>query len=144
MSKIKIITKNKKEKIKMKELVMYRCEVCGNLICMIEDSGIVPECCGSEMTRIVANVEDASAEKHVPVVQRNGLNVQILVGGLPHPMTPAHHISCIILLTTRGVYMRRLKNDDAAEAIFNIRVDEDVISVYAWCNLHGLWKSDSV
>lgn len=125
----------------MKELVMYRCNICGNLICMIEDSGVVPECCGEEMTRITANTEDASAEKHVPVMRREGVNVQILVGGLPHPMTPQHHISMIFLLTNKGVYMHRLTPDDAAEAIFNIRLDEDVISVYAWCNVHGLWKS---
>lgn len=126
----------------MGELVLYRCSICGNLICMIEDSGVVPECCGEEMLRITANTEDADAEKHVPVVMRKGVNVQILVGGLPHPMTPKHHISFILLLTSGGVYMRRLTPTDAAEAVFNIRLDEDVISVYAWCNIHGLWKTD--
>ena len=45
-----------------------------------------------------------------------------------------------ILLTNKGFYMRRLNPSDTAEALFNIRLDEDVISVYAWCNLHGLWK----
>lgn len=124
----------------MNELILYSCPICGNLICMIEDSGVVPVCCGSEMTRIIANTVDADAEKHVPVMRREGVNVQILVGGLPHPMTPAHHISRIILLTNRGVYLRRLNPGDPAGTIFNIRIDEDVISVYAWCNLHGLWK----
>lgn len=125
----------------MKELVLYRCAICGNLICMLEDSGVTPECCGMEMTPIIANIEDADAEKHVPVTRREGVNVQILVGGLPHPMTPQHHISLIILLTNKGFYMRRLKPSDTAEALFNIRLDEDVISVYAWCNIHGLWKN---
>ena len=46
----------------MKELIMYRCEICGNLICMIEDSGVVPECCGAEMTRIVANTDERQPE----------------------------------------------------------------------------------
>ena len=123
------------------KLVLYRCNICGNLICMIEDSGVVPECCGVEMERIEANTVDAVQEKHVPVVRRKGVDVEIMVGGFPHPMTEQHHISWILLLTTKGVYMRRLKPDDAAEAIFNIRVDEDVISVYAWCNLHGLWRN---
>ena len=36
----------------MENLKLYRCEICGNLICMIEDSGMVPECCGLEMTRV--------------------------------------------------------------------------------------------
>lgn len=125
----------------MKELTLYRCQICGNLICMLEDSGAVPECCGTEMTRITANTEDAAVEKHVPVTRREGVNVQAFVGELPHPMTPQHHISMIFLLTSGGVYMRRLDPGDTAEAIFSIRPDEEVISVYARCNLHGLWKS---
>lgn len=126
----------------MKELVLYRCEICGNLICMIEDSGVVPECCGTPMTKITANAEDAAIEKHVPVVRRTGLHIQVTVGGMPHPMTEAHYISWILLLTTHGVYLRKLNRTDMAEAVFNIRVDEDVICVYAYCNLHGLWKCE--
>lgn len=127
----------------MCELTLYRCEICGNLICMVEDSGVVPVCCGTAMTKIVANSEDAAAEKHVPVLKRNGLHIQVLIGGLPHPMNDSHHISWILLLTSHGIYMRKLNNTDTAEAVFNIRVDEDVICVYAYCNLHGLWKAQS-
>ena len=125
----------------MKELVMYRCAICGNLICMVEDSGVTPECCGMEMTRVIANTEDAATEKHVPVMHREESKVHILVGELPHPMVPQHYISMVFLLTDRGVYMRRLNPGAAAEATFSICPDEEVQSVYVWCNLHGLWKS---
>lgn len=126
----------------MKELVMYRCEICGNLICMIEDSGVVPECCGMEMRMITANTEDAAAEKHVPVMRRDGISVQIMVGGAPHPMTEAHHINWILLLTNKGVHFHKLDPSSPPETIFNIRIDEDVICVYAYCNVHGLWKNN--
>lgn len=127
----------------MKELVMYRCEVCGNLICMIEDSGIVPECCGMEMRQITASTEDAAAEKHVPVMRRDGINVQIMVGGVPHPMTEAHHINWILLLTSKGMHFHKLDPSRPAETTFNVRIDEDVICVYAYCNVHGLWKNNA-
>lgn len=125
----------------MKELTLYRCAICGNLICMLQDSGVVPECCGEAMTRIVANTEDASTEKHVPVTRRDGTRVQTHVGESPHPMTPQHHISMIFLLTNEGLYVRRLNSGGAAEAQFNLCLGEDVRAVYAWCNIHGLWKS---
>ena len=125
----------------MKELIMYRCEICGNLICMIEDSGVIPECCGTEMTRIIANTVDADKEKHVPVTRREGEAVHVFVGGQPHPMMPQHYISHIFLLTDSGVYTHLLNPGDAAETTFSICADETVLSVYALCNIHGLWKS---
>lgn len=126
----------------MNELILYRCPICGNLICMIEDSGIIPECCGEQMLLIQANTEDAAVEKHVPVMRRDGIHIQVMVGGLPHPMSPSHRINWILLLTNHGVYMQKLKEDDEPKTVFNIRIDEDVICVYAYCNLHGLWKLD--
>lgn len=125
----------------MKELIMYRCEMCGNLICMVENSGVVPVCCGVEMTHVIANTEDASSEKHVPVIRREGTEVRVIVGEQPHPMTVQHHISMIFLLTNKGMHTRCLNADDDAEATFNIDLDENVIAAYAWCNLHGLWKN---
>ena len=125
----------------MKELVIYRCDICGNLICMMENSGVIPECCGTGMTRISANTEDAAVEKHIPVVSRSGANVRILVGDIPHPMTDSHYITHIIMLTDRGAYVRCLKSGDAPEAKFTIHPEEEVINVYSLCNIHGLWKN---
>lgn len=123
----------------MKELVLYRCNICGNLICMIEDSGVVPQCCGEEMTRETANQTDASVEKHVPACKRDGLHVQIMIGSSPHPMTENHHIEWILLLTTHGIYVRNVGKNSEAVADFQIRADEAAVAVYAYCNLHGLW-----
>lgn len=125
----------------MNELTLYHCEICGNLICMIEDSGVVPKCCGAEMNRVTANTKDAAAEKHVPVIQREGNSVNIYVGEQPHPMNQMHYIGLIFLLTDSGLYMRRLTPDCAARTVFDIQPDEEIIAVYAWCNIHGLWKS---
>lgn len=123
----------------MKGLTLYRCPVCGNLACMIEDSGVTPICCGGDMTRLMVNTTDASVEKHVPVTRREDGRVTVTVGETPHPMTEKHFISHIFLLTDRGLHMAELTPDDPPEAAFALDSDEAATEAYALCNLHGLW-----
>ena len=46
----------------------YICRHCGNLIGMVNDSGVPVVCCGEPMKALVPNTVDASGEKHLPVV----------------------------------------------------------------------------
>lgn len=62
----------------MKELSFYHCNLCGNLICMVNDSGVTPTCCEEEMELVTANTVEPTAEKHIPVIQQNGNKVLIL------------------------------------------------------------------
>lgn len=130
-----------KEGKKMKEMILYRCEICGNLICMVENSGVVPICCGKKMTAFTANSVDATVEKHVPVLVRDGEGAHVFVGKTPHPMTEEHRISHIFLLTNKGLYMRFLKSSEAPEVCFRLCPGEEILTAYALCNIHGLWKS---
>lgn len=124
----------------MNSLTVYRCVTCGNLVQMLEDSGVVPICCGNQMELMQANSKEATLEKHVPVVTCDGTRVHICVGSVPHPMTEAHHLHWIVLLTDQGMYMRELKIGDAPECVFTINENEKIFSAYAYCNLHGLWN----
>ena len=47
----------------------FRCGHCGNLIGMINDSGVPIVCCGEKMEALVPNTVEASGEKHLPVVK---------------------------------------------------------------------------
>lgn len=123
----------------MKELIFYRCSLCGNMVCMVNDSGVTPSCCGEEMERVFTNTVDAAIEKHIPVIQQNGNKVLVSVGSMPHPMTQDHFINWVILQTNHGTYSRRLMPECIPEACFRIRADEYPVRAYAWCNLHGLW-----
>lgn len=124
----------------MNELIIYRCEICGNTVCMINDSGVVPECCGEPMTEIVAGTVDASREKHVPVMKREGDCVRVKVGSEPHPMERSHYIKTVVLITDKGSYVRNLAPGDDPEVIFCLETGEKPEAVYEYCNLHGLWK----
>ncbi len=118
------------------------CKHCKNQIEYIKDSGVKVFCCGEEMTELVANTVDASKEKHVPVVEINNTEVVVSVGAVLHPMQEVHHIAYIILETNLGIQRKYLEVDKEPIAKFNTLVDEKIIAVYEYCNLHGLWKID--
>ena len=54
-------------------------------------------------------------------------------------------IICVILLivveTNKGVYRKDLTPADEPKASFKLQEGENVLNVYAFCNLHGLWKA---
>ena len=44
------------------------------------------------------------------------------------------------MLKDKGIQRKALSPEDKPEAVFAILEDETVEAVYAYCNLHGLWK----
>ena len=119
----------------------YECRSCGNIINYQREVRQGVSCCGRVMLEMEPNMVDASSEKHKPVVEENGRNVLVHVGEIPHPMENVHHIQWVILETSRGYYKRHLQPGAAPVARFTMQEDEEVRSVYEYCNLHGLWKS---
>lgn len=125
------------------ELDFYSCNVCGNLIIKLADSGLTPVCCGRDMVILKPGTVDASREKHVPVWKIDGCKVFVFVGEDPHPMTKDHYIQCIVLHTTNGYHICTLDPEDTPSACFRICKGEEVIAVYEYCNIHKLWKSET-
>lgn len=123
----------------MTAVEFYRCERCGNIVALVKKGGGVLNCCGQAMTKLVANSTDAAKEKHVPVVTKEGGKVKVAVGSTLHPMQPEHFIEWIALATEDKVEIHYLKPGEQPEAEFDA-VDSG--TVYAYCNLHGLWKAD--
>ena len=116
------------------------CRHCGNIIGMINDAGVPLVCCGEKMEKLEANTVDASQEKHVPAVTVDGNEIIVNVGSVEHPMIPEHSILWIYLETENGGQRKVLKPGDAPAAKFTV-IDDKPIAVYAYCNLHGLWKT---
>ena len=119
----------------------FACEICGNIIAMVKPSGVPVVCCGQKMKEIVPNTTDASQEKHVPVYTVEGNLVKVQVGSAPHPMLAAHHIEWVSLQTKAGNQRKALVVDGAPEVTFALTDGDKVEAVYAYCNLHGLWKA---
>ena len=126
----------------MKELKLYRCLTCGNIIEMVVDKGVPVMCCGKPMEVLVPNTSDGAGEKHVPVVEVKGNKVVVKVGEVEHPMVEAHYIQFIYVETNKGIMKKYLNPEEVPVAEFVLGEDEKVIAVYEYCNLHGLWKTE--
>ncbi len=125
----------------MCENKFYICKHCGNLVGMIHRSGVPIICCGEEMSQLIPNTVEASGEKHLPVVTVSAGTIKVAVGSVAHPMTEEHSIKWIYLQSENGGQRKCLKPGTAPEVVFALGRDKPV-AAYAYCNLHGLWKTD--
>lgn len=119
----------------------YICRRCGNVIGMIEGSGVPIKCCGQNMEMLESEKEEGKTETHKPVVEINGDKVKVRVGNTAHPMEQKHSISWVYLQTDRGGHRKCLEADGAPEVDF-VLSDEKPMAVYAYCNLHGMWITE--
>ncbi len=123
------------------EMKFYRCAKCGKMVAMVKNSPCPTMCCGEEMTEIIPGTTDAAVEKHVPVCEIKGNVVEVKVGSVAHPMEEKHYIEWISLQTKQGNQRKALKPGMEPKACFAICEGDEVLAVYAYCNLHSLWKA---
>ena len=119
----------------------FICKLCGNLAGLIVASGAPMSCCGQEMTELTPNTVEASVEKHLPEVTVKGDAIEVKVGSAPHPMEEAHYIMFVYVAGEKSGQRKCLKAGDAPEVSFSF-VNDKPVAVYAYCNLHGLWKTE--
>lgn len=120
-------------------LQIYKCEVCGNIIEIMHQASGELVCCEKPMKLQKENTVDTSREKHVPVLEDNGITITVKVGATPHPMTPEHYIEWIEVINNDYVNRKYLKPDGKPEADFYVHKQPGLI-LREYCNLHGLWK----
>ena len=125
----------------MKNTKFYICPHCRNTVEMIYDTDIKLFCCGEEMQELVPNTVEASGEKHLPAVKVSDAKVEVNVGSVNHPMVEVHWIEWVQLVTDKGSY-RKWLNPGEAPKVYFLLAGEKPLAVYAYCNLHGLWKTD--
>jgi superoxide reductase len=106
---------------------------------LLVDKGVPLICCGEKVSELAPNTTDASVEKHVPDVTISGDLAKVQVGSAPHPMTEEHHISFVYVKTEKGGQRKCLEPGMEPNAAFCF-TDDKPLSVFAHCNLHGLWK----
>ncbi len=126
------------EKNKAK-FTVHRCPVCGQILIIGGDNHMVQKCCGNVMIELQANTEDASIEKHVPVISRTETGIKVYVGETPHPMNEDHHIEMIAVIADDMISRQFMRPNTLPEAEFEIDVQS--VTAIAYCNLHGLWQA---
>ena len=97
---------------------------------------------GLNLRRLQSNDTEAVHEKHLPVVRRYKNAIRVEVGEVFHPMTPEHSIGFVYLETERGGQRVDLKPDEEPVADFVVPEGDVPIAAYAYCNLHGFWRTE--
>jgi len=123
-----------------KQLEVYKCEKCGNVVEMLHGGAGELVCCGEPMKLLDEKKADSATEKHVPLVEKTSKGYKVTVGSTIHPMTDEHYIEWIELVVDGKAYREFLKPGDEPIAEFCVAGSD----VYAreYCNLHGLWKGE--
>jgi len=122
-----------------KRLEVYKCDICGNIVEVLNAGEGELVCCGQAMKLLVENTVDAAKEKHVPVIEKVAGGIKVSVGSVAHPMEEKHYIQWIEIIADGRAYRQFLSPGDAPEAVFNIEATQ--IKAREYCNLHGLWQA---
>ena len=122
-------------------LRFFKCEHCGNIVALVKDKKVPVFCCGQKMTELVPGTVEASHEKHIPVYTVEGSKVSVKVGSVEHPMQDVHYIEWIAIETKNGYQIKELNPGEKPEAEFALASDDELVAVFAYCNLHGLWRA---
>jgi superoxide reductase len=140
---IVLIIKNKNMNVE-KINQIYKCNVCGNIVEVVNVGGGELVCCGQPMELMNEKTKDEGMEKHVPVVetlrQDSGqVAIKVKVGSIQHPMEEKHYIQWIEVIVDGKSYKEFLKPGDKPQAEFCITGEN--ITVREYCSIHGLWKA---
>jgi len=122
-----------------KKLEIYKCNICGNIIEVLNVGGGELVCCGQPMELLTEKTDDNGKEKHVPVVEETETGVRVKVGSVPHPMEENHYIEWIEVIADGVVHRKFLNPGDKPEVEFNVMAER--IEAREYCSIHGLWKS---
>ena len=66
--------------------------------------------------------------------------VKVNIGEVDHPMIDEYYIEWIAIQTSTGNQRKVLTPQDKPYAEFALLDGDKVEAVYAYCNIHGLWK----
>jgi len=121
---------------------IYKCEVCGNVVSVIEPAAGILVCCGQDMRLLEEKTQEPEGnEKHIPVVDISDKEVKVKVGSVEHPMEDKHYIELIQLVKDEKVLVqRRLNPGEKPQAKFCLNNTKG-ITARILCNIHGVWKN---
>ena len=122
------------------KMEVYRCNICGNIVTVLQGGKGELVCCGKPMEKLTEQTADSATEKHVPVVEKTENGIKVKVGSVPHPMADEHYISWIEVIEDDGFSVKFLKPGNAPEVEFSIKKDK-VKKAREYCTIHNLWST---
>jgi len=120
------------------KLQIYKCEICGNLVLILNEGEGNLVCCGQEMELQTIKYDTTElGEKHTPKIStKDGKKCVNVIG---HPMTNEHYIQFIETISEnrKEVYLKFFSPEEIPEADISFMPKESYSLEY--CNIHGLW-----
>ncbi|MBQ3311390.1 desulfoferrodoxin FeS4 iron-binding domain-containing protein [bacterium] len=126
------------------KLELYKCNVCNNLVEVLNDGFGELVCCNKPMELIECNTSEIEElnEKHIPVIEKEIDHMRIRVGAVMHPMTMEHHISFIQAISNDKKYVKTKFLDINETPELNVKTSSKTLWSRALCNIHGLFRGE--
>ncbi|MFW6285589.1 MAG: desulfoferrodoxin [Nanoarchaeota archaeon] len=120
---------------------IYKCEVCGNIVKILNTGEGELVCCNQPMQIQEENTINTSKEKHVPFIKIQDDIIYIQIGETMHPMEEKHYIEWIEVITDNDITLKKQLNpNQKPKAEFIIPINSQILQVRAYCNIHKLWS----
>ena len=123
------------------KLQIYKCNICGNIVQILNpgDGNLI--CCGQEMEHLKIQYDNSElGEKHTPkyTFKENEKFVSVI----GHPMTTEHYIQFIETYTRdkNEVHIKFFYPDELPE--MNITFMPEANDTIEYCNIHKLWGNN--
>ena len=125
------------------KLQIYKCNVCGNLVQILQEGDGNLICCGQEMELMPIQYDtNELGEKHTPKIEIKDGKKFINVFG--HPMLKEHYIQFIETYTKdkNEVHIKFFSPESIPE--MENRLHETDFDSIELCNIHGLWGNNKM
>ena len=128
---------------KKDEPVFFASNHCDHIVEVIRGESDCEISCGDKpMSKLLVKDAEDIAEKHLPVIKKDKNKIIVAVGSIYHPMEEKHSIGFVYLQTKRGCQRVNLSHTDEPVVEFMLTKGDKAVAAYAFCNLHGFWKTD--
>ena len=117
----------------------YICKRCGNIIAKVKDVGVPVVCCGEPMSEIVPGTTDAAVEKHV--LSGRWKTASSMSRSAPWSTPCCRALHRMGISPDQAGQSAELHPGEKPEVCFALCEGDEVEAVYAYCNLHSLWKA---
>ena len=119
------------------KLQIYKCNICGNIVQILQEGDGNLVCCGKEMQLMDIQYDtNELGEKHTPKIEiKDGKKYVSVIG---HPMTNEHYIQFIESFTRDKKELHLKFFEPFEEPEMESKLDGEFSSI-EYCNIHNLW-----
>lgn len=122
---------------------LYKCNVCGNIVEIVNKGFGQLVCCSVPMTKIEPQTNEQNLnEKHLPVLIKDENDKYIIrVGEMEHPMEKEHYIMFIEAISKDKKYLKRVYLNPDEKPELDPECKCNYLDARELCNIHGLFEA---